>query len=139
MNPPFPILPLGIAHVGKGYEAPRLEPRHPVHLLAHSSPPAILAIPVRTQAIRPTVLEWVPNEQLHWKLTMLGGLVRTIRYLEIEAIAGAGCIISNGEIFGGFLGSRVAKRMGRNIQRAFLQNNEDLKARAEALWEARRS
>lgn len=99
-----------------------------------------LALPDQApQEIKPVVLEWVPNEQLHWKLTMLGGLARTIRYLEIEAIPGAGCIISNGEIFGGFLGPRVAKRMGRNIQRAFLQNNEDLKARAESLWEARQN
>ncbi len=37
--------------------------------------------------IRPTIVDWVPNEQIHWKLTMLGGLVRTVRYLEIEQLA----------------------------------------------------
>jgi len=98
-----------------------------------------LALPGQApQEIKPTVLEWVPHEQLHWRLTMLRGLVRTIRYFEIETLAGAGCIVSNGEIIGGLLGPRVAKQMGRNIHRAFQENNEALKARAEALWQARR-
>ncbi len=99
-----------------------------------------LALPGQApQEIKPTVLEWVPNEQLHWRLTMVGGLVRNIRYFEIETLAGAGCIVSNGEIIGGLLGPRIAKRMGRNIHRAFMENNEALKVRAEALWQARQS
>jgi hypothetical protein len=99
-----------------------------------------LALPGQApQEIRPTVLEWVPNEQLHWRLTMLGGLVRTIRYLEIETMAAESCIVSNGEILGGLIGPRVGKRMGRNIHRAFVEMNEALKARAEALWQTRRT
>jgi hypothetical protein len=98
-----------------------------------------LALPGQApQQIRPTVLEWVPNEQLHWRLVMLGGLVKTIRYFEIEALAETSCIVSNGEILGGLMGPRVGKRMGRTIYRAFVENNEALKARAEALWEARK-
>ena len=87
--------------------------------------------------IKPTVLEWVPNEQLHWKLNMLGGLVRTIRFFEIEALAETSCIVSNGEIIGGLMGPRLGKRMARTIYRAFIEMNEALKARAEALWQAR--
>jgi hypothetical protein len=98
-----------------------------------------LALPGQApQQIRPTVMEWVPNEQLHWKLTMLGGLVRTIRYFEIESLAEASCIVSNGEIIGGLIGPRVGKRMSRNIYRAFVEMNEALKARAEGLWQARK-
>jgi len=88
--------------------------------------------------IRPTVLEWVPNEQLHWRLAMLGGLVRTIRFFEIESLAEASCIVSNGEIIGGLMGPRLGKRMARTIYRAFAQMDEALKARAEALWQARK-
>jgi hypothetical protein len=84
-------------------------------------------------------MEWVPNEQLHWKLTMMGGLVRTIRYLEIEALAEASCIVTNGEIFGGFLGPSVGKRMGRSVYRAFSDMDDALKARAELLWERRKA
>ncbi len=60
-----------------------------------------LALPDQApRQIKPTVLEWVPNEQLHWRLIMLGGLVKTIRYFEIEALAETSCIVSNGEILG---------------------------------------
>jgi len=90
------------------------------------------------QQIRPTVLEWVPNEQLHWRLIMLGGLVRTIRFFEIESLAEASCIVSNGEIIGGLMGPRLGKRMARTIYRAFAEMDEALKARAEALWQPRK-
>ena len=97
-----------------------------------------LALPGEApRQIQPTVLEWVPNEQLHWRLTMLGGLVKTVRYFEIESLAKANCIVSNGEIIGGLMGPRVGKRMARTIYRAFIEMNEALKARAEALWQAR--
>lgn len=99
-----------------------------------------LALPGQSpQQIRPTVLEWVPNEQLHWRLTMLGGLVRTIRYFEIETLAEESCIVSNGEIIGGLIGPRLGKRMARTIYRAFVELDDALKARAEALWQARKA
>ena len=86
--------------------------------------------------IRPVVLEWVPNEQLHWKLSMLGGFIKTVRYIEIESLAEQSCIVSNGEIFGGWMGPGFAKRMGGRIHRGFRQMNEALKAEAEARWQA---
>jgi hypothetical protein len=98
-----------------------------------------LALPGQApREIKPIVLEWVPNEQLHWKLTQMGGLVKTIRYFEIETLAEASCIVTNGEILGGLMGPRVGKRMARNIYRAFAEMNDALKARAEALWQARK-
>jgi hypothetical protein len=97
-----------------------------------------LALPGQApQQIKPTVMEWVPNEQLHWRLTMLGGLVKTIRFFEIESLAEASCIVSNGEILGGLIGPRIGKRMGRAIYRGFAEMDDALKARAEALWQAR--
>jgi len=90
------------------------------------------------QEIKPTVMEWVPNDQLHWKLSMMGGLVRTIRYFEIESLAEESCIVTNGEIFGGFLGPSVGKRMGRPVYRAFSDLNDALKARAQLLWQRRK-
>jgi len=99
-----------------------------------------LALPGQApREIRPTVLEWVPNEQLHWKLTMMGGLMKTVRYFEIETLAEASCIVTNGEILGGLIGPRVGKRMARNIYRAFVDMNDALKARAESLWQARQA
>ena len=99
-----------------------------------------LALPGQApQEIHPTVLEWVPNEQLHWRLTMLGGLVKTLRYIEIEALAESGCVVSNGEYFAGLVGPSVAKRMGRAIFRGFREMNEALKDRADALWATRKA
>lgn len=93
-----------------------------------------LAIPGQaTREIQPVVLEWVPNEQLHWQLSIMGGLVKTIRYIEIDRLAEESCIINNGEIFGGWMGPSVAKQAGRAIHRGFQAMGEALKERAEAL------
>ena len=88
------------------------------------------------QEIRPKVIDWVPNEQLHWRLTLLGGAIRTIRYIEIEQVTEGGCIVDNGELFGGLLGPSLGKRIGRTVRRGFLAMNEALKERAEAVWSA---
>ena len=90
------------------------------------------------QQIKPVVLEWVPNEQLHWRLTMMGGLIKTLRYIEIEALGPANCVVDNGELFSGFMGPSLGKRVGRTVQRGFRAMNEALKARAEAAWAAKR-
>ena len=46
-----------------------------------------LALPGQPpQVIRPKVLDWQPPTQLHWQLKLLGGLIRTLRYIEIEAL-----------------------------------------------------
>ena len=92
-----------------------------------------------TEEIHPTVLEWVPNEQLHWRLTMLGGLVKTTRFFEIEALAAESCIVNNGELIAGLLGPTLGRRLGRTIYRAFSDMNDALKARAESIWQARKA
>jgi hypothetical protein len=88
------------------------------------------------QQIKPVVLEWVPNEQLHWRLSLMGGLVKTLRYIEIEQLAEASCIVSNGEFFAGLVGPSVVKRAGGSVRRGFIAMNEALKVRAEAQWQA---
>ncbi|HEY8574071.1 SRPBCC domain-containing protein [Phenylobacterium sp.] len=99
-----------------------------------------LTLPGRDpQEIQPVVLEWVPNEQLHWKLSLMNGLVKTIRYIEIEQLAEASCIVSNGEIFAGVLGKTVVKQAGGAIRRGFMAMNEALKEQAEAAWRARQA
>jgi hypothetical protein len=97
-----------------------------------------LALPGQSpQVIRPRVLDWVPNEQLHWQLSMMGGLIKTLRYIEISRLE-TGCIVDNGEIFGGFMGPSLGKRMGRTVRRGFQAMNEALKERAEAEWARRK-
>ncbi len=82
--------------------------------------------------IRPVIADWVPNDQIHWNLSMLGGLVKTTRYLEIEQLTDTGCIFTNGELFDGILGPSIAKRMRRELRQGFAAMGEALKARVEA-------
>jgi hypothetical protein len=97
-----------------------------------------LQLPGRpAQEIRPVILDWVPNDHIHWKLKLMGGLVKTIRYIEIEALSETGCIFSNGEIFDGWLASSVIKQHGRAIKAGFASMGEALRARAEAAWRER--
>ncbi len=97
-----------------------------------------LALPGQpVQQIRPRVMEWVPNEQLHWQLKLMGGMIKTVRYIEITSLSEAGCIVDNGEIFGGLMGPSLGKRMGRVVRRGFQAMNEALKARAEAEYQRR--
>jgi hypothetical protein len=90
------------------------------------------------QEIQPVIADWVPLEQILWRLSVGGGLVRTIRYIEIEKLSETGCIVSNGEIFSGPLAGFVIKPRRGKIQRGFAAMNEALKARAEAAWQAAR-
>ena len=90
---------------------------------------AIAGQPIRS--IRPLVVDWIPNEQLHWRLTMLGGLVKSTRYFEIEELAPGACIFSNGELFDGLIGPTLAKRMAGPIRAGFAALGEALKAEVE--------
>ena len=98
---------------------------------------ATLALPdTPPREIRATVLDWVPNEQLHWRSG--GRLSRATRYIEIEQLAEESCIVSNGEILGGWLGPSTARQIGGRIYKGFRLMNEALKATAEARWRERR-
>jgi hypothetical protein len=91
-----------------------------------------LALPGRkTQRIRPVILDWIPNEQIHWRVTALGGLVRAVRFLEIEKLTDTGCIFANGEVFDGTLGPMVARSLRGSARSGFAAMSEALKARVE--------
>jgi hypothetical protein len=96
-----------------------------------------LAIPgQKLRTIRPVILDWVPNDQIHWRLSILGGLIKSTLYIEIEALTETGCIFSNGELFRGRFASVVLRRMTKDIRRGFAAMGEAVKARAEAAYEA---
>lgn len=88
-------------------------------------------IPVQGQ-----VIDWVPNNQIHWREKSL--LVETTRYFEIEKLTDTGCIFSNGVLQKG-LGVRYpSRRKVARLREGFRVMSEALKARAEAVWAARR-
>ena len=85
------------------------------------------------RAIQPMVFDWVPNTQIIWVHSEMFGLVKRIRYIEIEALneEGANCILSNGEIYQGPLGAAVFKARRKWLKRGFEQLNNDIVARLE--------
>jgi hypothetical protein len=91
------------------------------------------------QQLKPTVLDWAPEDHIHWASKSRWGLTKTIRYIEIEALSETGCIFSNGELYEGMLGERYANRNRRAIRAGFAAMGEALQQRAEAAWRARQS
>jgi hypothetical protein len=94
-----------------------------------------LALPDRKpQTIRPVIIDWIPNEQIHWRVKALGGLVTATRFLEIEKLTETGCIFANGELFDGPLADVAVRSLRRAARRGFAAMGEAVKARAEAAW-----
>ena len=125
------------------YDIARWSEWNPLYAGAHGTiriggkPDLTLVLPgLKPQKTRATVLEWVPNEQLHYQTAGMGGLIRGTHYVEIEQLAEASCIVANGEIVGGLLGPSVARSVGPKIWRAIKGMNEALKEQAEARWGA---
>ena len=89
------------------------------------------------RVIRPTVVDWVPNEQILWALNETHGLVKRVRFIEIEQLSESNSILSNGEVYDGFLGRRVGKARRRWLREGFERLNADIVARVQAVAEGR--
>lgn len=89
------------------------------------------------RVIRPIVVDWVPNEQILWALSETGGLVKRIRFIEIEQLNANNSILSNGEVYSGFLGRRVGKARRAWLKKGFEQLNADIVGRVQAVAEGR--
>jgi hypothetical protein len=88
------------------------------------------------RTIKPKVTDWTPGEQIIWQLSMMGGLIRTTRYIELETLDNGNCIFSNGEIFEGPLMRLIGKRTQKAIKAGFRAFGETVRDRAEAAWKA---
>lgn len=87
----------------------------------------------KEETIRPTVVDWIPEEQIVWRLSLARGLVKTVRYIELEELGPNNTVISNGEMFGGLLGGFVAKRLRGSLKEGFAAMNEALVRHVENL------
>ena len=86
------------------------------------------------EVIVPTILDWVPDSQILWRLSQKRGFIRRLRYLEIDKLSDEGCIFSNGEDWTGFMVRFVPIEQRRTIRAGFEAMGEAVKARAIALW-----
>ncbi len=85
--------------------------------------------------ITPTIVDWVPNEQILWQIRAPLGMVKRLRYIEIEPLneEDTNCILSNGEIWDGLVGSRIGNRRRRHLRAGYEQLNNDIVARLLAV------
>jgi hypothetical protein len=90
----------------------------------------------KPRAIHPIMRDWTPGEQIIWTLSLLGGLLRSTRYIEIETLDNGNCIFSNGEIFEGPLMRLIGRKQQRSIKAGFAAFGETVRDRAEAAWKA---
>ena len=87
----------------------------------------------RTETYAATVAEWVPPTQLIWTRKTHLGLVRHVRYIEMEVLSETGCIFSNGELFEGPLAEAlVGEGRRKKLRAAYRGFCEAMKARVEA-------
>ncbi len=85
----------------------------------------------KPRAVRAVVTDWVPNEQILWKVSALGGLAGAACAISrIEALSTTGCIFANGEVFSGLLGPAVARRFRNSIRAGFAAMGEAVRERA---------
>ena len=83
----------------------------------------------KPEVIRPKVVDWVPHMQLVWSLKLSGGLLRTTRYFEIEAVNdGKSSIVEHGEMFEGLAAPFLPKPLRRQIKRGFIDLSEAMQA-----------
>ena len=91
------------------------------------------AVGERRETYAAVVAEWVPDKQIIWTRRSHAGLVRHVRYIEMQALSETGCIFANGELYEGRLASLLVgggrRKAFRAACRAFC---EAMKARVEA-------
>lgn len=76
------------------------------------------------------VIAWTPNELLHLEIKE-GFMTKRVAYMEIDGLAGEGCIFSCGAVFRGFSAGAVAKKYGRNFKIGMGTLGEAMKEKAE--------
>src|SRR5206468_10104012 len=89
------------------------------------------------EVISPSILDWVPEDQIHWRLSQKSGLVQRMRYMEIEKLTEEAVIFSNGEDWSGMMAGFVPVERRKAMRAAFEAMSEALKAESVKLWQAR--
>ena len=86
------------------------------------------------ERITPTVVDWVPDIQLLWRMSQSFGFLKRLRYFEIDKVAEEGCIFANGEDWYGRPARYVTAAYRRAMREGFEAFGEALSARSSAVW-----
>ena len=84
--------------------------------------------------IAPTVVDWVPDAQILWRMSQSWGFLKRLRYFEIDKLSDEGCIFANGEDWYGRPARYVPPAKRRAMREAFAAFGEALSERALAVW-----
>ena len=87
-----------------------------------------------TVLIQPTIVDWVPDAQILWRLSQNGGFIRRMRYLEIDKLTDEACIFSNGEDWSGLLAGFLPDDLRRAMRAGFAAMGEAVCKEAVRLW-----
>ena len=88
------------------------------------------------EIITPTVVDWVPDAQIIWRMSQSFGFLKRLRYFEIDKLSEEGCIFANGEDWYGRPARYVTPAKRRAMREAFEAMGEALSVRALAVWRA---
>ena len=88
--------------------------------------------------ITPTVVDWVPDAQILWRMSQSWGFLKRLRYFEIDKLSDEGCIFANGEDWYGRPARYVPPAKRRAMRQAFAALGEALSARALHVWRQQR-
>jgi hypothetical protein len=89
-----------------------------------------------TVLIQPTIVDWVPDAQILWRLTQNRGFIQRLRYIEIDKLTDEACIFSNGEDWTGLLARFVAPELRRALRAGYEAMSEAVRDQALQLWKA---
>lgn len=97
-----------------------------------------LALPgMPPRDLTPVVLDWVPETQILWAESFNAGLVKTVRYIEIETLGPTNVIFSNGEQVDGLLADAWLHKRKKSLRAGFAAMSEAVRDKAEAEWRQR--
>lgn len=91
----------------------------------------------REDVIQPKVVDWVPDNQILWRLPAFRGWVQRLRYIEIDKLTDEGCIFSNGEDWSGFFTRYVPAARRREMYDGFTAFGEAVREQSVRLWKDR--
>jgi hypothetical protein len=86
--------------------------------------------------LQPAIIDWVPEEQILWRVASHGGLARRLRFIEIEKVGEENSIFSNGEIWDGLFVPYVAGAHRRALRTAYTEMSEALSRETLKRWPA---
>jgi hypothetical protein len=89
-----------------------------------------------TVLIQPTIVDWVPDAQILWRLSQNRGFIQRLRYIEIDKLTDEACIFSNGEDWSGLLTPLIPADLKKALRAGFTAFGEAVRDQSLKLWNA---